>query len=484
MKNYMKQRFQIKAKKFTQNVTKAQKSVKPKNDRVTRSMTKMKLSGQKKEQVGKPRLIIHRSGDKNEFKSVKHSVRKFENEVVTLGNLDRIEKELRNVLKKNIQVQKMINEKQFQAKSRPDHPKRNGSKIKENDRKRSRIVETNVEVSKPIPKPSEEELDEEERDINPAWHSDEFSGYHTLCDFYTFIQPYTKLIDAEFIKHWREQIVDKFNSENFQKLYSVSVSQTPAVQLPTPKIQNELHDDVSNQANSFLDENQQVLPDEMEENSMFAEWYNKLMDDFPITKEPTTSANPSLKANSLIGPTIFDDLGEELTKNLKLKGVLLDDNQIKLHTSEFITPQVEIKPNYPPFKELVEVENDVLAFLSMAKLRLASIEQHLLALIAMTYDRIKAEYVDNAIYRRLNAADAEVVNLVEEILTKNITFKTPALADDFRQKLELALEKRKIEVASIKHDIQPNDCLTHATPRTSKKVGRGNSLNWYLISNE
>jgi hypothetical protein len=45
------------------------------------------------------------------------------------------------------------------------------------------------------------------------------------------------------------------------------------------------------------------------------------MDDFPIAKEPTTSANPSLKANSLIGPTIFDDLGEELTKNLKLKGI-------------------------------------------------------------------------------------------------------------------------------------------------------------------
>lgn len=53
----MKQRFQIKAKNFTQNVTKARKSVKPKNDRVTRSMTKMKLSDQK-EQVGTPRMFL------------------------------------------------------------------------------------------------------------------------------------------------------------------------------------------------------------------------------------------------------------------------------------------------------------------------------------------------------------------------------------------------------------------------------------------
>ena len=39
---------------------------------------------------------------------------------------------------------------------------------------------------------------------------------------------------------------------------------------------------------------------------------------------------------------------------------------------------------------------------------------------------------------------------MKEILTPNKTIKTPALTDDFRQKFESALEKRKIGVASIK----------------------------------
>uniref|UniRef100_A0A914CPC5 Uncharacterized protein n=1 Tax=Acrobeloides nanus TaxID=290746 RepID=A0A914CPC5_9BILA len=516
MKIYKKRTSQIKARKFIWDEKKAQKPAKLKDDCVTtRHMAKMKLSGQK-ERMEKPQLIIRGDGEKNEFEliNVKHSVRKFENEVVSLNKLDYIEKELQNVLKENIQIQKIIEKKQIQLKSRRGSPKKNGSKTKKNDRKRSRKVETKVEVSKQIPKPSEEleeEEDDEESHITPAWHRVEFIGYHALRDFYTFIQPCTALIDAEFIKHWKEHIVDKFNSENFHKLCSVPVSQIPAIQLFTPKKQNESHDDASNQAHSLVDENRDVLPDVFEtegENSMLTRWKkhglasaeeedepqpdsstsnrmewrkrsrlsnraslepipkrtnredSESLNNFLIPQEPTTSTNPSLKTTSLIDPTIFDDLGEELTKNLKLKGVLLDNNQTKVpNISEFATPKIELKPYLPPLNDLVEDEIDVATSLSIAKLQLAHIEPHLLALIGMTYDRIKAEYADNIIYRRLNSADDEVKNLVKEISTPNKTIKTPALTDDFRQKFESALEKRKIGVASIKQDFQPNYCL-------------------------